>query len=307
MAWLRLFHPGGAALALTVVAVLLSFSPASAQWDPNSNAPNAGGISGSRHNLSMTYLGSNVMDFSRNEYGEVCVYCHTPHGANSTINAPLWNRTNLGNTYTLYNVPLMSGQTPTQPGVNSLTCLSCHDGTLAIDSIINMPSSQSTAYPGNYLASQETSQNLTFLDSWTPGPGSTGGTHRVLSSSTGNESCLLCHQSSFGFGPFTVLAIGTDLSDDHPVGVQLPDTATFDFNAPSATTAGMKIYDTNSNGRADSNEVRFYNTGEGYEVECASCHDPHGVPVGGSGGPLIPSFLRVNNSGSALCLTCHVK
>ncbi len=33
-------------------------------------------------------------------------------------------------------------------------------------------------------------------------------------------------------------------------------------------------------------------------IECTSCHNPH------SNNPL---FLRVNNSGSALCLTCHAK
>ncbi|VAW92721.1 hypothetical protein MNBD_GAMMA20-1957 [hydrothermal vent metagenome] len=57
-------------------------------------------------------------------------------------------------------------------------------------------------------------------------------------------------------------------------------------------------------------------------MECTSCHDPHGVPSGGSGTNtrFSPSFLRVNNGigasrdentgitrngPSALCLTCH--
>jgi len=276
-------------------------------WDPGSQASNVGSIVNSRHNLTMSYNSNGfVMDLSRNDYGEVCVYCHTPHGANSTIpKAPLWNRTNLGNTYTLYNKPLTSGQAPTQPGPNSLTCLSCHDGTLAIDSIINMPGS------GGYSAAQETAQTDAFLNTWSPGPVDSGQPHRVLSSSTGAGSCMWCHQSPLGVGPngpFTIFAIGTDLTDDHPVGVQLPDTAIYDFNAPTTTTASMKIFDTNGNGRADSNEVRFYNTGGGYEVECASCHDPHGVPSAGVGSGLIPSFLRVNNNNaSSLCLTCHVK
>ena len=78
---------------------------------------------------------------------------------------------------------------------------------------------------------------------------------------------------------------------------------------PTATTASLKFYDANGNSRADSNEIRFYNTGEGYEVECASCHDPHGVPSGGPGTNTLlrPSFLRVSNAGSAVCLTCHNK
>jgi hypothetical protein len=59
--------------------------------------------------------------------------------------------------------------------------------------------------------------------------------------------------------------------------------------------------------RADANEIRLYNTGEGYEVECASCHDPHGVPSAGPGSTFNPTFLRINNTGSAVCLTCHSK
>ncbi|VAX23357.1 Cytochrome c family protein, partial [hydrothermal vent metagenome] len=154
--------------------------------------------------------------------------------------------------------------------------------------------------------SQETAQDNAFLDSWSPGPSDSGSPHRTLSASTGSSSCMLCHQGTFGFGPFTVFAIGTDLTNDHPVGVQLPSTTTFDFNDPGTTVPGLKFFDVDRDGRADTNEVRFYDTGEGYEVECASCHDPHGVKSGGSGA-FIPSFLRVSNAGSNLCLTCHAK
>ena len=48
-------------------------------------------------------------------------------------------------------------------------------------------------------------------------------------------------------------------------------------------------------------------TGDGFEVECASCHDPHGVPSDGAGSTFNPAFLRVANSESNLCLSCHVK
>ena len=122
--------------------------------------------------------------------------------------------------------------------------------------------------------------------------------------------------------------IGTDLRNDHPVGVLFPDvfTPVTDFNEPNVKLPGeMAFFDTNGNNRADPDEVRLYDSGEGYEVECASCHDPHGVPSGGSGTNtrFSPSFLRVNNGigsinhdgnagivsngPSALCLTCHTK
>ncbi len=40
----------------------------------------------------------------------------------------------------------------------------------------------------------------------------------------------------------------------------------------------------------------FYNTDR---VECSTCHDVHEYTN-------IP-FLRISNSGSALCVTCHLK
>ena len=38
---------------------------------------------------------------------------------------------------------------------------------------------------------------------------------------------------------------------------------------------------------------------QGQEVECGSCHNPHNTSF--------PPFLRVSNSGSNLCKTCHIK
>ena len=51
----------------------------------------------------------------------------------------------------------------------------------------------------------------------------------------------------------------------------------------------------------------FYDSGNGFRVECASCHDPHGVPAKGGGPFFNKTFMRVSNDGSDLCLTCHIK
>ncbi len=281
---------------ITVLAASLVYADG---WDPNSRAPNVNGIRNTRHNMTMSYMGgaSRNMDSSRNDYGEICVYCHTPHGGNRTISAPLWNRTNTNTSYILYNKPLTSGQAPTQPGVNSVVCLSCHDGTVGIDSVINMPNRPNLAVSYNRV--QETVQDDTFLSTW---PDNSPIRHAIL------PDCMLCHNSSNPFAPdFASFLIGTDLHDDHPVGVSLPNTTKYDFNEPTGIRGNLKFYDTNGNGRADSNELRFYNTGDGFEVECASCHNPHGTPVSGSGrGALIPTFMRVSDQ-SVLCLTCHIK
>jgi predicted CXXCH cytochrome family protein len=65
---------------------------------------------------------------------ETCVICHTPHDANTDIPAsPLWNHEVTTATYTPYTSPTMDVPTG-QPGGVSKLCLSCHDGSVALDS-----------------------------------------------------------------------------------------------------------------------------------------------------------------------------
>jgi len=312
--------------AATLTLFLLSFiGPALAGPDVPSKFTNRDSIANTRHNLTqqITGLNSSLMDTQRNQYEQVCVYCHTPHGANDTLDAPLWNRTHLNTTYTTYDTLGTSTltQAVSQPGVNSLTCLSCHDGTVGIDSIINMPNANSAGTAsGNYSAAQMTSQNNGFLDTWVNVSGSSAG-HVTLGNSNedgSNVGCMACHSNS-GSGAFfpqatdfRIFVIGTDLTNDHPVGITYPAARTVgadaDFNATNGSLAGkMTWYDDDSDGRAQKDEIRFYDTGDGPEVECASCHDPHGVPSGGAGSQFNATFLRTSNSGSAVCQTCHNK
>lgn len=262
---------------------------------------NTGGISNTRHNLTLNTVASNSMDPFRNNYAAICVFCHTPHGANQGITAPLWNRTLSSATYTTYNsLGATLTQTVTHPGDNSLACLSCHDGTLAVDSIINMPGS------GNYSALQQTEQKDVFLDTWT-NAGSAVVFHAALQ--IGNGGCLACHSPGpeiyrLAATDFTMAVIGTDLTNDHPVGIAAPvKRFGLDFKEPMTIKNGISFYDKDGDSRPDGNEIRFYDTGEGPEVECASCHDPHGVDAGG--GLMTTSFLRVSNDGSGVCLSCH--
>ena len=311
----------------TVVLLMSPFQMVLADgWDPETMTSNLGSIKNTRHNLTQSFLGDNagIMNIARSNYGEVCVYCHTPHGSSTVTDAPLWNRTVNTGSYQLYDDPTTLNLPIDQPGLNSITCLSCHDGTMAIDSVINMPGS------GGYNPAQMTSVNEAFLDTW----GGAGiGNHWNLSTSTGGDSCGFCHNPAEDFGApdYTVFTIGTDLTNDHPVGVSYPDTfgPGVDFNEPNLvyTPPGggisVSVFDVNGDGRPDKNEPRMYNYGGGAKVECASCHDPHGVQSGGPGSKFNPSFLRVNNGvvndgtpgtsgivsnvGSALCLTCHNK
>ena len=298
-----------ARLGAWLTALLLTSVNAWADVDLPTKFSNQGSVANTRHNMTQRQPGGGGpdgarMDAYRNNYGEVCVYCHTPHGANLKAAVPLWNRTLKTTTYTTYATLGTStvSQPITQPGASSLSCLSCHDGQVAVDSVINMPGS------GRYSAGQADDQSNAFLSTWP----NASAAHTGLTS-VAADGCLACHSRGVGVvgagaTDFTVFAIGTDLRNDHPVGVRFPAAGPgVDFNAPTATRAGLRWFDTVANNFPDTREVRLYDSGEGFEVECASCHDPHGVPSGAAGSTFNPSFLRVPNAGSALCLTCHVK
>jgi predicted CXXCH cytochrome family protein len=84
----------------------------------------AGTIVGSEHDFSTTGWAG----------GQICIACHTPHKAiTSVADAPLWNHALSNQTYTLYASPTLNA-TLTQPGGGSKLCLSCHDGTVALNS-----------------------------------------------------------------------------------------------------------------------------------------------------------------------------
>ena len=71
-----------------------------------------------------------------NTAGEICVVCHTPHNANTT-DSVLWNHELTAATFTMYTAFALDrtdrdAQSPELGGPSKL-CLSCHDGTIAID------------------------------------------------------------------------------------------------------------------------------------------------------------------------------
>lgn len=104
--------PGALALLTGAFIVAMGFS-----------SPSHSRIEGSAHDFSALHEG-----------GQICIFCHTTHGADTTVpDAPLWNHEVTNRTYELYNSPTMDA-TPSQPEGVSRLCLSCHDGTIAVDS-----------------------------------------------------------------------------------------------------------------------------------------------------------------------------
>ncbi len=123
----------GLALGLGAFALSLSSStPAMA------NLTGGDGIVGSSHDLSAPAYGD--------AQSRICVFCHHPHNAHKTDTnltySPLWNHdvTTYAGNFTTYD----NGNGPTsgrnalnatigQPGGVSLLCLSCHDGSVALN------------------------------------------------------------------------------------------------------------------------------------------------------------------------------
>lgn len=287
--WQRMARRAARSMAFALVAVgLAGMQPAQA------------GIANTKHNLGSTGTGVNKFDGT----GEICVFCHTPHGADTSASVPLWNR-NLStpSTYTTYNsLGTSSLDGATAPvGSVSLACLSCHDGTQAMNVMINTPGSGTTA---------------TLAGTW-----------------TGADQTL----GKIGAGLIT--NIGTDLKNDHPVGIQYgggPKSGTVpaagqaydntmfrdaDFKATkSSVLNGQSVWwvDTTAGtaGTREKTDMQLYTrvgadsvnrdgsintgalTGAQPFVECASCHDPHSENT---------TFLRIDNTGSAVCLSCHTK
>ncbi len=83
-------------------------------------------ISGTGHDFSAESWTTN---------GEICLPCHTPHNGDASVSgAPLWNHEVSTSTYTLYPSGGTMNAVPTAPTGVSLLCLSCHDGSVALDS-----------------------------------------------------------------------------------------------------------------------------------------------------------------------------
>jgi predicted CXXCH cytochrome family protein len=245
----------------------------------------------SKHNLGTLGTTANAADSGTGSSGEVCVFCHTPHaGASGSV--PLWNRSLAGAPTKVYDSTFSStidGAVDVSSGI-SLACLSCHDGTQAMNTIINTP--------GSGLAGNTT---WSFTDTATMTTAKLTGLPLINDAANGLQND---HPVGIEYGGGT--AAGT-------VGLRADGTGivrqTAEFKTPAKALLGdgttiMWYFDTNTAvAGLDAGDVRLYNrTLNGVEqplVECASCHDPHNT--------VTTAFLRVENTASAVCTACHTK
>jgi hypothetical protein len=249
---------------------------------------NAQSIVGSKHDLGAA-TGNTT---------EVCVFCHTPHGSDTSAAVPLWNKVLPSTTYQRYstlNTSTLDG-TEAPVGSVSLACLSCHDGTSAIDTVLNMP-----------------------------GSGMNSG--QIDSAIFGTDM-----NDYLGGAATPVPVLGSDLRNDHPVSIQYAGggmagtdadglqlaTGFVDsgFNAVMKDTINGNpawwVDSISANAVRDKTDMLLYTRIDGPigaagepMVECASCHDPHNADTGIAAESV--SFLRIENTSSQICTTCHAK
>lgn len=109
------------------------------------------GISTTKHNLSVTGTGT----VHATDQTEICIFCHTPHAAIKNANIPLWNHTlSTVASYGVYASPSFNALSTDiadigNAGVEATAavsnlCLSCHDGTVAINAISNTSNARPT-------------------------------------------------------------------------------------------------------------------------------------------------------------------
>lgn len=160
------------------------------------------------HNIQDAVIGP--MTSLITNWGEICVYCHTPHNTNVNVQAPLWNRQAPVGPYQMYDstwsstIDMTVDATPT--GV-SLACLSCHDGTIGLDVIINPP-----------LASSATATDTKI----------------------GACAAAGCHDAGTAAGgwDWSGLNLGTDLRNDHPISILYDPTKDTKFVAATGDKVG---------------------------------------------------------------------
>ena len=90
-----------------------------------------------KHNLSVSGPGT-IVSGSENR---ICIFCHTPHNASPLTH--LWNKEIGTQIYTVYGEPdkhsstLRTPQPLPQPTGPTRLCLSCHDGTIALGTVVS--------------------------------------------------------------------------------------------------------------------------------------------------------------------------
>jgi hypothetical protein len=227
------------------------------------------GIVGSPHDFS-----SQSWNTDPSDPATVCSTCHTPHHADSSV-VPLWAHQTTTAAFKMYNqnnVPVsqMVAVPANSPDGPSLACLSCHDGTVAINT-----------YGGPVGGVMATHGTATY----------------VTNSALIGTDLTHSHPISFQYSPSLV---GTGPSQDEwlynpqTTPVLTPVSGTF-VPANKMTIQGFLL-----------NNDPNYNLECG---TCHDVHNQIGTPYDPINNPKLVKIVGVDSSGkgSLLCRSCHNK
>ena len=234
------------------------------------------GVQGSIHD--MTKYGSVAGGDPETTQGRVCAYCHTPHHAITSGNdyLPLWSHTMTTNsTFTQYDSATIDATidpTTMMEGPSKL-CMSCHDGSVAVDTHY--------AFTGTKTLTQDDSLFAT------PSVGKSG---------------ALNNDHPIGFiydGVLNTDGVATGPVTGDPSLKPHEDGKDEWIRTGGAYYAGstLKISD-----RLYASPTR---NGKGI-MTCATCHDVHNKKNQDEAGAT-NYLLLASNKDSALCLSCHIK
>lgn len=222
------------------------------------------GINGSLHDMNNT-PGTHQKDALLRS----CVFCHTPHNAQIMMNAPLWNRADS-------TIPVFAAYGWVAPANMSLNipdptvgptrvCLSCHDGSVAVDS---------------------------------------HGTNKPMAGSMKLDPANHAYVR--------------DMTITHPIGFKYADAVAArpgelvpvntGFLQGNAALLTGQAFDTKNRASVGLSSTKISDTLYQGNVTCASCHEVHNT---NNAKPettgIYNYFLRAQEEGSAICLSCHIK
>ncbi|MGE5623825.1 MAG: cytochrome c3 family protein [Methanocella sp.] len=254
-------------------------------------APVQAGIWTTKHNLSSSGPGT----IKSTTETRVCVFCHIPHNAQPAT--PLWGHTPSPAAYTVYASSTIQGSIG-QPNGSSKLCLACHDGAMAVGSVV-----PSYSYPigspiifvagtaaGGVLPAGSKVLGTDLRNdhpvSLTPASGA-GADQEIVTTlpaaspvqydAAGRVQCTSCHNphdnanGKFLIQPSLVGGFGSQLC--------LPCHAKGNWTASSHR-----------------NSAKVYGAMTVKEHGCAICHKPHAAPI---------AARLVTGTEEGLCNTCH--
>ena len=217
-----------------------------------------------------TVIGS-AHDFSTNSWNtrkSVCSPCHQAHDSDYTLGVPLWNHATTTASFQTYVSP-KGLVTVGQPNGTALACLSCHDGTVAINQYGGVTNGAPVYITGGALIGTDLRGNHPISFTY-----NTALANSVLLQGTLNDPSA-----------YTIGTVEVNNGNVAPV--------------PSSGWAGSSL-----TGQTIDQALLV-----GGKMQCTSCHDPHkqvgSSPT--SGIMLKISGSDSTGRGDLICRTCHLK